>query len=80
MVEVTRSPSLIEELDRRQNQLLDDLDNLNGRVEELLQPWTKGRIRDTSPATARSDGTSIAPVKVPRLARSPGAIVGRLAG
>jgi hypothetical protein len=34
--------SLLEELDSRQNQLLDDLDELNRRIEKVLQSCLVG--------------------------------------
>lgn len=36
------SLSLLEELDCRQNQLLDDLDELNRRIEKVLQSYLVG--------------------------------------
>lgn len=35
--------SLIEQIDLRQNELLDQLSDLNGRVESLLKEWTQSR-------------------------------------
>jgi len=34
--------SLLEELDARQNELLDELDRLNGKIERVIAEWTTG--------------------------------------
>lgn len=38
--------SLLEELDARQNELLDELERLNGRIERVIAEWTKDRAED----------------------------------
>ena len=46
--------SLLEELDARQDELLDELDRLNGRIERVIAEWSVGREIDESklPAAA----------------------------
>jgi hypothetical protein len=36
----TAAVSLLEELDARQNELLDELDRLNGQIERVIAEWT----------------------------------------
>ena len=45
-------PTLLDELDARQNDVLNQLDDLNGRVERLLREFSQpsgSRARDESP-------------------------------
>jgi hypothetical protein len=35
--------SLLEELDARQNELLDELDRLNSRIEQVIVEWSAWR-------------------------------------
>jgi hypothetical protein len=42
--------SLLEELDARQNELLDELDRLNNRIEQVLCETVKWRAALTAPA------------------------------
>jgi len=39
-------PSLLAELDSRQDELLDELDALNGRIEGVIKEWSGLRIAD----------------------------------
>ncbi len=34
-------PSLLEELDAKQNEVLEQLDALNGRIEAVLRDWSQ---------------------------------------
>ena len=38
--------TLLEELDSRQNDVLDQLDALNLKVEQLLKDWSSEQVRD----------------------------------
>lgn len=49
--------SLLEELDDRQNAVLDQLDELNKRIEALIQDWTN-RNRDETADETPEDGES----------------------
>ncbi len=40
----TPAASLLEELDARQNALLDELERLNGQIERVIAEWTKERV------------------------------------
>ena len=42
--------SLLEELDGRQNKLLDELERLNGRIERVIAEWTAWRPAIAEPA------------------------------
>ena len=39
----TPAVSLLDELDARQNELLDELDRLNGQIERMIAEWTTCR-------------------------------------
>ena len=41
--------SFLEELDARQNELLDELERLNSRIEQVIAEW--GSCKDTEDAT-----------------------------
>lgn len=49
-----RQPTLLEELDRRQNDVLDQLDQLEGRVLQTLGEWTRATPIAAGPAAARA--------------------------
>jgi hypothetical protein len=49
MSNATPAASLLEELDARQNELLDELDRLNGRIEQVIAEWTKDRVTLSEP-------------------------------
>ena len=51
MSEPVRETSLLEELDQRQNQVLDELERLNLRLESLLDEYL-GKRKAASPAAA----------------------------
>jgi len=42
--------SLLEELDSRQNELLDELDLLNQRIEQVIAQWSAWRAAQEAPA------------------------------
>jgi len=42
--------SLLEELDARQNELLDELDRLNGQIERVIAEWSAWRLSLETPA------------------------------
>ncbi len=46
--ELEQQRTLLDEIDDRQNKLLDDLDRLNSQVSELLQACTGSRTLDSS--------------------------------
>ena len=48
-----RTPTFLEEIDARQNDVLDQLDELNGRVERLIDGWLNNRIGPSQAATER---------------------------
>lgn len=48
------APTLLEELDARQNELLDELDRLNGRIEQVIAEWAAFRAADESSQPARA--------------------------
>ena len=50
----TPAVSLLEELDARQDELLDDLDRLNGRIERVIGEWTKLRAAEERDMPARA--------------------------
>jgi hypothetical protein len=50
MSNATPAASLLEELDARQNELLDELDRLNGRIERVIAEWTTARMPGEQPA------------------------------
>lgn len=39
-------PTFLEELDARQNEVLEQLDDLNRKVEQLVQSWMSGLAQD----------------------------------
>jgi hypothetical protein len=43
MANDTPAVSLLEELDARQNELLEELDQLNGQIERVIAEWTTAR-------------------------------------
>jgi hypothetical protein len=54
MPEPTPAVSLLEELDSRQNELLDELDKLNGQIERVIAEWTTARAAGDGEALARA--------------------------
>ena len=46
--------SLLEELDARQNELLDELDRLNAQIERVIAEWTTVRAADDRDLPARA--------------------------
>jgi len=46
MSEPEKQCSLLDELDRRQNEVLSQLDDLNGRIESLLHDFLQSRHID----------------------------------
>lgn len=46
--------SLLEELDARQNELLDELDRLNSQIERVIAEWTTSRAADERSLPARA--------------------------
>src|SRR5947209_13753506 len=46
--------SLLEELDARQNELLDELERLNGRIERVIAEWTILRAVEERDMPARA--------------------------
>jgi len=50
----TPAISLLEELDARQNELLDELDRLNGQIERVIAEWTTSRASDEHSLPARA--------------------------
>lgn len=60
------SSSLLDELDRRQNEVLDQLAALNARIEALVSEWTQQRAAEEAaaatgeaePATAAASGAA----------------------
>jgi hypothetical protein len=50
----TPAVSLLEELDARQNELLDELDRLNGQIERVIAEWTTARAADEHTLPARA--------------------------
>jgi hypothetical protein len=50
MTEPQQYRSLLEEIDARQDQLLDDLDSLEHKIEEALEQWMN--LRAPTPAEA----------------------------
>jgi regulator of replication initiation timing len=52
MPETATSPTLLDELDERQDEVLAQLDQLNARIEKLLEEYTHTRLHELSAATA----------------------------
>ena len=46
MIDLPNRPSLLEELDARQDQVLEQLEQLNARVEALIGQFTASRTAD----------------------------------
>ena len=42
---MTRQPTFLEEIDARQNDVLERLDDLNQKVEQIIQNWMSGRAK-----------------------------------
>ena len=52
-VQDARPYSLLEELDARQNELLDELERLNRRIEGVIAEWTRPQpVADEQPKKA----------------------------
>lgn len=47
MTDPEARPSLLEDLDRRQDEVLQQLDELNARTEALIREFTSGRTTDS---------------------------------
>ena len=50
MINDAPAVSLLEELDSRQNELLDELDRLNRRIEQVIAEWSAWRSAQEAPA------------------------------
>ena len=50
----TPAVSLLEELDTRQNELLDELDRLNEQIERVIAEWTTARAAEEGSLPARA--------------------------
>ncbi len=63
LAENTQATQLLNELDQRQDQVLAELDELNSRIEKVLELYLENRRASLTPPSATTDEVSVVRAK-----------------
>jgi hypothetical protein len=63
LAENAQATQLLNELDQRQDQVLAELDELNSRIEKVLELYLENRRASLAPASATTDEAAVVRTK-----------------